>query len=76
MQSQRSPPLLLIVVHWLAKKLLKTLVLASNSVISSLFTSKRAILGTFFLFHEVLSAAQYDFMDLEGLPSFFPRRIM
>ena len=70
-----STLLLLIVVHWLAKYLLNMLALTSNSVISSSFTSRGGILGTFFPFHKVLSVAQYVFMDLEGSPSFFPRCI-
>ena len=64
-----------IVADWLAKYSLNMLALASNPVISLLFTSRRDILGTFFPFHKVLSAAQYDFMNLEESPSFFPRRI-
>ena len=66
---------LLIVVHWLAKYLLNMLALASNSVISLLLTSWGGILNTFFPFHKILSVAHYDFMGLEGSPSFFPRRI-
>ena len=70
-----STLLLLIVVHWLAKYSLNMLALASNSVISLLFTSKGGILGTFFPFHKVFTVAQYVFMDLEGSPSFFSRRV-
>ena len=43
-----SKLLLLILVHWLAKYLLNMSALASNSVISLLFTSRGWILGTFF----------------------------
>ena len=39
--------------------------------LSLLFTSTGGILGIFFPFHKALSVAQYVFMDLEGLPSFF-----
>ena len=67
--------LLKIVVYWPAKYLLNMLALASNSVISSLLTSRGGLLGTFFPFHKVLSVAQYDFIDLERSHSFFPRRI-
>ena len=48
---------LLIAVHWLTKCLLNVLALASNSVISSLFTIRGGILGTFFPLHKVLSVA-------------------
>ena len=46
-----------IAVHWLAKFLLNMLALASNLVISSLFTIKGGILGTFFPLYKVLSVA-------------------
>ena len=62
-----------IAVHWLAKFLLNMLALASNLVISSLFTFRRGILDTFFLLHKVLRVAYYIFMDLEASPSFFPK---
>ena len=61
-----STLLLLIVVHWLAKCLLNMLALASNSVISSLFTSSGGILGIFLPFHKV----QCSLVCLYG-----PRRI-
>ena len=70
-----STLLLLTAVHWLAKYLLNMLALASNSAISPLFNIRGGILGTFFSFYKVLSVAQYFFMDLEGSPSFIPRRI-
>ena len=68
-----STILLLIVVHWLAKYLLNMLALASNSLISLLFTSRGEMLGT--LFHKVLSVVHHDFMDPEESRRFFPRCI-
>ena len=59
---KRSTLLLLIVMHWLAKYLLNMLALASNSVISSLFTRRGGILGTFLSFHKVLSVVQYELL--------------
>ena len=68
---ERRTLLLLIVMHWLATYLLIMLALASNSVISSVFTSRVGILGTFSPFHNVFSVAQYVPMDLEDHQAFF-----
>ena len=67
-KDEGSTLLLLIVVHLLAKYLLNILALTSHSVISSLFTSRGGVLGTFFSFHKVLDVAQYVSVDLEGSP--------
>ena len=72
---EKSTVLLLTVVHWLAKYLLNMLALVPNSVTSLLLTSRGGILGTFFPIHKVFSVLQYNFMDLEGTPSFLSRGI-
>ena len=51
------------------------LAINSNSVITSLVTSRGRVLGTFFTFDKVLNVAQCDFIDLEGSPCFLPRHI-
>ena len=61
--------LLLTVMYWLAKYFLHILVLVSYTVISSLLTSRRGIIVTFFTFHEIVSVVQYEFIDLDGLPN-------
>ena len=49
------------------------LAIASNSLISSLFTSEGGILGTSFTFHKNISVSQSVFTDLERSPSFSTR---
>lgn len=75
MIQSRKKNAIIIDCNALAGDIFIMLALASNSVISSVFTSRAGILGTFSPFHNVFSVAQYVPMDLEGSPSFLPRRI-
>ena len=65
-QSRRNDAVTIDCSALAGKNLLNILVLASNSVISSLFISRGGVLGTFFSFHKVLSVAHCNFMDLGG----------